>query len=523
MGGSSKVIEVVGVWLLALPLVAGAAALPTETYLFRDSFAPIEGAGNLLVPVSNATGSIVTSGPDFVNGAFVTQTISASACASSPTVRGWAFPDRGGLRYDNASPTLVTGSYSISMLLRFNPMDGGYARLIDFSNSTQDSGIYKLGNGVSFYPVGTYAPGSFVENQDVFVTVTRDEGTKLVSLYINGTPSGTYTDSGDLYAPVASVLYFLMDNTTGSAAITETDPGVLAYLQVRDTPMAPEEVPASLSAICDAVSCGDGLIAGGETCDDGNVSAGDGCSPSCLVEECWSCSGEPSTCGYVCSTTTTSSVTSSTATSTSTTSSTVTSSSTSTSILVTTTSTTSTSSTTSTTATTLPAGCELLTGKKLLLKSKTGKEKQRGIGLLSQDPGITLGAGNGSGDDPVMNGGTLRVVATGGDGFDDTYELPTERWSYVKKSGAGKGYKLRPTGPFKSVTIQPGKRVKVVAKGLGLGHTLETEPDAVGVVLTLGEHCYCLSFGGDVTFKADKKRLAKGAPAPLGCPPPPSD
>ncbi|MFN8543679.1 MAG: DUF4215 domain-containing protein [Candidatus Binatia bacterium] len=286
---------------LQLALVLGlhvgrAGALTTETYLFRDSFAPIEGAGNVLVPVSNKTATIVTSGPNFVNGTFVTESISASACASTPTVRAWSFPISGGLRHANATPSVVTGSYSISMLLRYNPMDTGYARLIDFSNSTQDTGIYKLGNGVSFYPVGTYAAGSFVQNQDVFVTITRNAGTKLVSLYINGTPSGTYTDTGNLYAPSATAVYFLMDNTTGSAAISETDPGVIAYLQVRDTVMTTQEVADSLATICDAVSCGDGLVAGTEACDDGNATSGDGCSASCAVEECWQCSGTPSVC-----------------------------------------------------------------------------------------------------------------------------------------------------------------------------------------------------------------------------------
>ena len=226
----------------------------TETYLFRDSFAPNEGAGNVLVPVSNDTGTILTGGPGFVNGQFATETISASACASTPTIRAWSFPVSGGLRYDNAAPTIVTGSYSISMLMRYDPMDSGYARLIDFSNSTEDTGIYKLGDGVSFYPVGTFASGSFVSGQDVFVTITRDAATQLVSLYINGVPSGTYADTGDLYAPSASTVYFLMDNTTGPAAISETDPGVIAYLQVRDTPMTPAEVTASLSAICDTVA-----------------------------------------------------------------------------------------------------------------------------------------------------------------------------------------------------------------------------------------------------------------------------
>jgi hypothetical protein len=170
------------------------AAAVTETYLFRDSFAPEEGAGNVLVPVSNATGTIVSSGPDFINGSFVTESISAAACASTPSVRAWSFLDKSGLYYPNATPTVVTGSYTISMLMRYDPMDSGYARLIDFSNSTLDSGIYKLSNEVSFYPVGTFAAGSFVQGQDVFVTITRDAGTQLVSLYINGVPSGTYTD-----------------------------------------------------------------------------------------------------------------------------------------------------------------------------------------------------------------------------------------------------------------------------------------------------------------------------------------
>ncbi len=254
MRHASKILAIAAQAAVLLTGLLGRAEAVTETYLFRDSFAAEEGPGNVLVPVSNATTTILTGGPDFVNGTFVTETISASACASTPTIRAWSFPEKGGLRHDNATPTVVTGSYSISMLMRYDPMDTGYARLIDFSNSTQDTGIYKLNDGVSFYPVGTFAAGSFVQGQDVFVTITRDAGSKLVSLYINGVPSGTYTDTTDLYAPSATVVYFLMDNTTGNAAIYETDPGVIAYLQVRDTPMTTEEVTASLAAICEVVS-----------------------------------------------------------------------------------------------------------------------------------------------------------------------------------------------------------------------------------------------------------------------------
>ncbi len=50
------------------------------------------------------------------------------------------------------------------------------------------------------------------------------------------------------------------------------------------------------------VICGDGLVVGSEGCDDadaGDDDAGDGCV-DCLVEEGWTCVGEPSVCGVDC-------------------------------------------------------------------------------------------------------------------------------------------------------------------------------------------------------------------------------
>jgi hypothetical protein len=174
------------------------------------------------------------------------------------------------------------------------------------------------------------------------------------------------------------------------------------------------------------------------------------------------------------------------------------------------TSTVTTTSAAPTTTTTLP---ELLPGKKLLLKDKEGKPQKRGLNLLLT--GNTLSGGNGSGDDPVQNGGSLSVASSAG-GFAGSYNLPASGWKYVGKSGQGKGYKFKGATDVKSVVVKNGKIV-AVGKGSNLDISLANDPTPVTVVLDLGDQHYCARFGGTPKFTAGKKYLAKGAPAPSAC------
>ncbi|MEO8674285.1 MAG: IPTL-CTERM sorting domain-containing protein [Casimicrobiaceae bacterium] len=232
--------------IVAVALLAGGAThAAVNTYMFRDSLAPVEGSGNTLVATFN-NGA-------FVNGSFVDTTIDASVCSGTPTVRGWSFPQFGGLRTPNNTPAIVGGSYTISMIVKFNPMISGYSRLIDFSNSTLDTGIYELDGGLSLYPVGTFAPGSFVNNVYSFVTFTRDAATNVVSVFVGITPAGTYTDTTGLYVPSAQNVIFMMDNTTGSAAITESSSGIVTYLKLIDTPVTAAQIPALQAEACSTV------------------------------------------------------------------------------------------------------------------------------------------------------------------------------------------------------------------------------------------------------------------------------
>ena len=88
--------------------------------------------------------------------------------------------------------------------------------------------------------------------------------------------------------------------------------------------------------------------------------------------------------------------------------------------------------------------------------------------MLAKDPGVGLGGGPGSGDDPTTAGGSLRVFAAGGDGFDDTYALAASGWRALSKKKPENGYKFAKGDPVKTIAVKTGKSIKIVAKGSAL-------------------------------------------------------
>ena len=162
----------------------------------------------------------------------------------------------------------------------------------------------------------------------------------------------------------------------------------------------------------------------------------------------------------------------------------------------------------------------LIAGKTLVLKDNSNPLNHR-LSVQSVDPAISLGAGNGSADDPVVAtaGSTLRVrTASGCNGpCDTTYPLAGE-WSYIAQSGDNKGYRYKDrSGPITSVMIKPGRILSVKGKG-ALGHSLSVDPKPVDVVLRIGEKRFCMRFGGVAVFTLGRSFKAAGAVAPSACP-----
>lgn len=178
--------------------------------------------------------------------------------------------------------------------------------------------------------------------------------------------------------------------------------------------------------------------------------------------------------------------------------------------------TTTSSTSTTTTSTSLPA---LLSGKTLKLSVKVGDDSKKKLTVQSKDPATDLGGGNGSADDPVLHGATLRIVSGSAAGaFDTTYQLMGS-WSYIGKVGQNKGYKWKSKlATITAVMVKPGKLAKATGKGAGLGHDLDDDPNPVGAVLTLGGRTSCMSFGGVTKFVVNKSFSAKDAPTPGACP-----
>lgn len=172
---------------------------------------------------------------------------------------------------------------------------------------------------------------------------------------------------------------------------------------------------------------------------------------------------------------------------------------------------------TTTTLPTRPSTVDrFLSGRRLLLQDHPRKPQVRRLEATSTDKAqLDLG-----GDVPALlaAGGSLRLRAMGGDGFDATIPLPAGGWAPLDRKKPAKGIRFRGRGTVRTLVIKPGKTLLVKGRGVGLGFTLGQEPGIVQLEVTIGDRRLCLEFPPPGKFTSGKRLVRTKAQRARECP-----
>ncbi|CAN5674205.1 hypothetical protein BH10BAC3_BH10BAC3_13300 [soil metagenome] len=184
-------------------------------------------------------------------GSFVQESINTStgSCANGALANTFKFGAGGGLEFPNAN-SFIGSSYTIHVFFKFSQDLNGYSRIIDFSNSTADAGIYLLGKCLNFYPSGNIGVTCPFEKDKYFlISFSRDGATNIITVYVDGVLFTTYNDANNLYRPVnatAPIRFFRDDN----AVPCEVKAGNTKYISVSNQPSSSAAISNVWSNIC---------------------------------------------------------------------------------------------------------------------------------------------------------------------------------------------------------------------------------------------------------------------------------
>lgn len=146
---------------------------------------------------------------------------------------------------------------------------------------------------------------------------TDDDAIRDDNEYIIGiNPLSADTDGDGLQDGTERGITTPVSGTNMAVFVADADPATTTIATVSDTDGdtysdgtedanhngridAGESDPNNPLSVPIPVACGNGVVQGAEECDDGDVTDGDGCSASCVIEEGWECTGEPSACIFL--------------------------------------------------------------------------------------------------------------------------------------------------------------------------------------------------------------------------------
>jgi gliding motility-associated-like protein len=211
----------------------------SQEYYFNNTLQGTNGGGDL-TSVLSCSATI---------GGFSSNIITTTAglCGTFDT---YCFSEGEGFAYPN---TGITDEYTINMFFKFNSLSG-YSRLIDFSNGTSDTGFYILNDCLNLYPNGNIGTCPFfLPNIYYLLTFVRNATTNFISVYVNGTLFGSYSDTAGTYklATNSTPIIFFRDDVPVPC---EDKPGCVKYISITPNVQTASQVNATWLNVCNIVS-----------------------------------------------------------------------------------------------------------------------------------------------------------------------------------------------------------------------------------------------------------------------------
>jgi len=168
------------------------------------------------------------------SNAFVTTTV--DGVVNRP-VMGW--PKGGGLAVTPTSGLTNGSVYSVVVLYKPTSLPG-YQRILEFTGSSGDLGLYQVSGRLSAYPSADSGIAVISDTAFNQVVLTRTAG-KVVTGYVNGAQVLQFTDTANAWIIAGPTLSFFKDNI-GGGAVGEEGAGQAARIRTYSTALTKSEV-----------------------------------------------------------------------------------------------------------------------------------------------------------------------------------------------------------------------------------------------------------------------------------------
>ncbi len=184
-----------------------------------------------------------------------------------------------GLKYLNTNG-VIASTYTVQMYIKVTNFNRFYTRVIDFSNGVSDNGIYFTNYNtptpitercLNFYPNGNFGICPFFNDTTYYLlTITRNNTTKKVDIYVNDQLFTSYNDLTNFYISTANKpVHIFRDDPVGFAC--EDGEANFAYLSFANYYSTQADVSLIYHDIDTIASTADFLLAPSPACSGSDV------------------------------------------------------------------------------------------------------------------------------------------------------------------------------------------------------------------------------------------------------------